>query len=201
MNLFQKLWLLSKTQPSNSGLKTYALNLLKTPEDVIKQRSLLRGVMAWGLILCFAGFSSCNQRSTKTTSQINQNSQGLLLDSSRRKRSQQFGLIKTLSQSKKGLERSQRWAQYFDSIPISAHKVRPTDEPSKRLYPATNKALSPIIYQANALLDDSFYVNAKSGQWLIVGHSDTTPYWANALLKTDSLSDIPDSINSHGIPD
>lgn len=165
---------------------------------MIKQRSLLRGVMAWGLILCFSAvFSSCNQRSTKPTSSDKPELSGVyyLIRHAEKDRSNSSNKDPELIQ--KGLERSQRWAQYFDSIPLSGVYSTAYRRTLQTALPtATNKALSPIIYQANALLDDSFYVNAQSGHWLIVGHSDTTPYWANALLKTDSLSDIPDSINS-----
>ena len=154
--------------------------------------------MAWGLILCFSAvFCSCNQRSTKPTSSDKPELSGVyyLIRHAEKDRSNSSNKDPELIQ--KGLERSQRWAQYFDSIPLrGVYSTAYRRTLQTALPTATNKALSPIIYQANALLDDSFYVNAQSGHWLIVGHSDTTPYWANAFLKTDSLSDIPDSINS-----
>jgi len=165
---------------------------------VIKQRSLLRGVIAWGLVLSFfAVFSSCNQRGTKAKTSDTTELAGVyyLIRHAEKDRSNSSNKDPELIQ--KGLERSQRWAKYFDSIPLSGVYSTAYRRTLQTALPtAANKVLSPIIYEANALLDDSFYVNAQSGHWLIVGHSDTTPYWANALLKTDSLSDIPDAINS-----
>jgi len=96
-----------------------------------------------------------------------------------------------------GLERAQRWQQFFDSIPLAGIYSTAYKRTLQTIIPtAAEKSLNPIIYQPLDLINDDFYKRSSLGHWLIVGHSNTIPQLTNSLMRTDTLNDIPDSLNS-----
>ncbi len=96
-----------------------------------------------------------------------------------------------------GLSRARLWQQYFDSIPLNGIYSTGYKRTLQTIIPtAASKALDPIIYPPQDLVNDDFLTRSNSGRWLIVGHSNTIPELTNALMNIDSLKDIPDSLNS-----
>ena len=96
-----------------------------------------------------------------------------------------------------GLERAQKWQQYFDSIPLAGIYSTTYKRTLQTIIPtAAQKSLNPIIYEPLDLVNDDFYTRSSQGHWLIVGHSNTIPQLTNTLMRMDTLNDIPDSLNS-----
>jgi len=96
-----------------------------------------------------------------------------------------------------GLERARKWQQYFDSIPLSGIYSTAYKRTLQTIIPtAAAKGINPIIYSPLDLLDDHFYRRSSQGHWLIVGHSNTIPELTNAMMRIDTLDDIPDLLNS-----
>ena len=96
-----------------------------------------------------------------------------------------------------GRKRAQVWLQYFDSIPLSGIYSTPYKRTLQTIIPtAANKSLNPIIYSPLDLFDNDFFTRSYRGHWLIVGHSNTIPELTNILIESDTLSDIPDTVNS-----
>jgi len=96
-----------------------------------------------------------------------------------------------------GRKRAQGWLRYFDSIPLLGIYSTPYKRTLQTIIPiAANKSLNPIIYSPLDLFDDDFYTRSYRGHWLIVGHSNTIPELTNILIESDTLGDIPDTVNS-----
>lgn len=96
-----------------------------------------------------------------------------------------------------GRKRADLWRRYFDSIPLTGLYSTGFKRTLQTIIPtAASKSLNPIIYPPHDLLNDDFFTRSNSGFWLIAGHSNTIPELTNALMRIDSLEDIPDTLNS-----
>lgn len=97
---------------------------------------------------------------------------------------------------KEGLARAKKWAEVFKDIDFDAiystdynrtmQTARPTAEQNK---------LEIIKYDAKNLFDESFEKSTAGKTVLVVGHSNTTPQFANAILAEKKYEDIDDSEN------
>jgi 2,3-bisphosphoglycerate-dependent phosphoglycerate mutase len=96
-----------------------------------------------------------------------------------------------------GLQRARYWATYFDSIPLTGIYSTAYKRTLQTILPtAATQELNPKIYTPSNLITEDFLSQTKGGVWLISGHSNTIPNTINALMKHDSLTDIPDHENS-----
>lgn len=98
------------------------------------------------------------------------------------------------SLTEEGLARATNWATYFKDIPID--KVYSTDytRTQQTASPtATQKGLELESYDPNTLFDANFEKETKGKTVLVVGHSNTTPMFANAILKEERFEHIDDS--------
>ena len=99
--------------------------------------------------------------------------------------------------NKKGLERAKRWAEYFKNIHLDAvystnyNRTIQTSKPT-----AESKKLAIIKYDPSNMYDSLFQKNTKGKTVLIVGHSNTTPAFANKILGEKKYKDINDRDNS-----
>jgi len=96
-----------------------------------------------------------------------------------------------------GLERAERWAVYFSEIELDAvysteyNRTQQTAQPT-----ATAQNLEILSYDPTSLYDDAF-AKANAGKTvLVVGHSNTTPAFANAILGTDQYPSMSDTDNA-----
>ena len=97
---------------------------------------------------------------------------------------------------KEGLDRAQKWAEVLKDIDFDA--VYSTD------YNRTMQTAKPLAdlneleimkYDANKLFDSNFEKATKDKTVLVVGHSNTTPQFVNAILGEKKYEDLDDSEN------
>lgn len=97
---------------------------------------------------------------------------------------------------KEGLERAKKWAEVLKDIDLDAvystdyNRTMQTAKPLADL----NK-LNIIKYHASKLFDENFEKATKGKTVLVVGHSNTTPQFANAILGEKKYEDLDDSEN------
>ena len=98
--------------------------------------------------------------------------------------------------SKDGVLRARKWAEYFENIKIdqvfSTNYYRTMHTAS---YTAAKKLVHVESYDPNHLYTDNFKELTKGKNVLIVGHSNTTPQFVNAIIGEKRYSDIADDEN------
>ena len=101
------------------------------------------------------------------------------------------------SLDQKGLLRAKRWAAYFEPIEI--------DEIYTTNYIRTNQTISVIAeqktivpknYDPDKIYSDGFLKETDGKNILIVGHSNTIPYFVNKLLDEEKFTEMDDGDNS-----
>ena len=95
-----------------------------------------------------------------------------------------------------GLKRAENWANVFKDIPFD--KVYSTNYKRTQqtaLPTATSKGLTILSYDTNNMYNNEFKEQTKSQTVLIVGHSNTTPAFVNAIIGKKEHSQIDDSDN------
>jgi broad specificity phosphatase PhoE len=97
-----------------------------------------------------------------------------------------------------GQERAQNWMRVFKDIALDAvystdyNRTQQTAAPT-----AQSKSLNVESYNPRTL-NDSLFSNATQGKTvLVVGHSNTTPSFVNAVIGTKTYGDIDDSNNGN----
>ena len=96
-----------------------------------------------------------------------------------------------------GLERAEKWAEYFKNIHLDAvystnyNRTMQTSKPT-----AESKKLAIINYNPKNMYDSVFQKNSEGKTVLVVGHSNTTPAFANKILGKKKFKDIDDKDNS-----
>lgn len=95
-----------------------------------------------------------------------------------------------------GVQRAEKWAKVLKDVDFDA--VYSTD------YKRTVSTAKPVadkndleiqLYDPNDLYSKEFQKATKGKTVLVVGHSNTTPKLANAMLKKEKYKDIDDSEN------
>ena len=90
--------------------------------------------------------------------------------------------------NKKGLERAKRWAEYFKNIDLDAvystnyKRTMQTATPT-----AESKKLEIKIYSPRRMYDSIFQKETKGKSVLVVGHSNTTPFFVNEILGEKNI--------------
>ncbi|WBX72362.1 SixA phosphatase family protein [Tenacibaculum retecalamus] len=98
----------------------------------------------------------------------------------------------------KGLERAKKWATYFKDINLDAvystnyNRTMQTAKPT-----VESKGLQVLSYSPRKLFDKKFQKETKGKTVLIVGHSNTTPFFANKILGKDKYQQIDDNNNAN----
>jgi broad specificity phosphatase PhoE len=99
--------------------------------------------------------------------------------------------------NEKGIERSKKWAIYFNNINIDAvystnyNRTQQTAKPT-----AESKSLKILSYDPRKMYDSIFQTNTKGKTVLIVGHSNTTPVFVNKILGEKKYEWMKDDDNS-----
>ncbi|TXD49337.1 SixA phosphatase family protein [Polaribacter sp. IC073] len=96
-----------------------------------------------------------------------------------------------------GLKRAEKWAKYFDEIDLDAvysthyNRTQQTAKPTSE-----SKNLKIISYDPKEM-NDAIFKQATIGKTvLVVGHSNTTPAFANKILGEKKYEDISDNDNA-----
>ena len=95
-----------------------------------------------------------------------------------------------------GLKRADNWAKVFKDIPFD--KIYSTDykRTQQTAFPtASSKGLDVLSYDAENLFNKNFKQKTDKQTILIVGHSNTTPAFVNAIIGKKEHLQINDSDN------
>tara|TARA_B110000503_G_scaffold95319_1_gene143506 strand:+ start:127 stop:624 length:498 start_codon:yes stop_codon:yes gene_type:complete len=96
-----------------------------------------------------------------------------------------------------GLLRAKRWAKHFEKIKLDAvystdyKRTQQTAAPT-----AKSKGLRVQSYTPSKIYDSIFKKNTKGKTVLIVGHSNTTPLFANTILGQKKYENMADNDNA-----
>lgn len=96
-----------------------------------------------------------------------------------------------------GLERAEKWSSYFKNIELDAvystnyNRTQQTATPT-----ATSKKLVIQSYNPSKMYDRIFQQNTKGKTVLVVGHSNTTPVFANKIIGEKKYNNMNDHDNA-----
>ncbi|MFD1063614.1 SixA phosphatase family protein [Winogradskyella litorisediminis] len=100
--------------------------------------------------------------------------------------------------NEEGKQRADGWAKYFDEIKLDKvystnyNRTKETAVPT-----AESKDLELEFYDPGNINGPNFIKENKNKTVLIVGHSNTTPAFANALLGEKKYKQFDDRVNSN----
>jgi len=95
-----------------------------------------------------------------------------------------------------GIARAQNWATILKDVPFNAiystnyKRTKATEQPI-----ADSKNLQIETYDPEDMYNADFQEKTKGKSVLIVGHSNTTPAFANAIYGNGNYPDLPDDEN------
>jgi phosphohistidine phosphatase SixA len=99
--------------------------------------------------------------------------------------------------TQKGVERAINWARYFEHIKIDRiFSTADTRTMQTAAYTASQTQVMIEAYDASDLYNEDFKTLTRGHNVLIVGHSNTTPKFVNALIGEHKYEGIPDNENS-----
>jgi|TARA_B110000858_G_scaffold117206_1_gene133796 broad specificity phosphatase PhoE len=96
-----------------------------------------------------------------------------------------------------GVIRAEKWAKNFENIKLDAvystdyNRTQQTAAPT-----AKSKGLIVQSYNPSKMYDSIFKKNTKGKTILVVGHSNTTPVFANAILGQKKYKNMADNDNA-----
>ena len=137
-------------------------------------------------VLALLSFSSCKEENT-TTYYLIRHAEKDRTDS----------LNRNPNLNKNGLLRAKKWAEYFKSIDLDAvystnyNRTLQTATPT-----AEQKNLTIKLYNPRKMYDSVFQLETKGQSVLVVGHSNTTPFFANKILGKKTYDQMDDRDNS-----
>lgn len=98
----------------------------------------------------------------------------------------------------KGLKRAKKWSEVFTNVKFDAvystdyNRTKQTAKPT-----ADANGLPVLLYNPRKMNDEAFKANTKGKTVLVVGHSNTTPFFANMVIGKAVYKQIDDSNNSN----
>ena len=99
--------------------------------------------------------------------------------------------------NKKGAERAEKWAVFFKKIKLDAVYATNYKRTQQTATPtAESKKLDIKPYNPSNMYDSIFQQDTKGKTVLVVGHSNTTPVFANTILGKKRYEDMNDSDNA-----
>lgn len=98
--------------------------------------------------------------------------------------------------TQKGVDRAINWSRYFEDKKIDqVFSTEYSRTMQTAAYTASQKQVMIETYDPSDLYNADFKTLTHGHNVLIVGHSDTTPKFVNAIIGKDKYSDIPDDEN------
>ncbi|MGY8909052.1 MAG: SixA phosphatase family protein [Flavobacteriales bacterium] len=99
--------------------------------------------------------------------------------------------------SNEGEKRAQRWSTYFKDIELDAVYSTNYNRTIQTATPtAMSKSLEIEFYNPSKMYDSVFQANTKGKTILVVGHSNTTPVFANQILGEKKYENMDDNDNA-----
>lgn len=139
------------------------------------------------MFLALSVFGSCNFKETTTTYYLIRHAEKDRSDATNR----------NPNLNKIGLKRAENWKNYFKDIDLDAvystnyNRTQQTATPT-----AKSKNLKILSYDPSSMFNDDFQKNTLGKTVLIVGHSNTTPAFANKILKSEIYKQMDDNDNA-----
>ena len=100
--------------------------------------------------------------------------------------------------TREGQQRAQNWSNLFKDIPLDAVYATNYNRTQQTAAPtAQQKGLDVQSYDPTMLYDLDFQKATKGKKVLVVGHSNTTPQFVNAIIAQERYGDIDDSNNGN----
>ena len=96
--------------------------------------------------------------------------------------------------TKKGYARAENWAKVLSDVKfdfVYSTNYKRTIETAKPTAKANNLEIK--LYDPRKIFDEEFQKNTKGKTVLVVGHSNTTPFFANKILGENKYSEIDES--------
>jgi len=98
--------------------------------------------------------------------------------------------------SQKGLGRAMHWAEILNEVDLDAIYSTDYNRTSMTAAPTSVKKNIDVQYYDPRIMDiDQFKIDNLNKKVLVVGHSNTTPEFANLLLGEEKYTQIDDSEN------
>lgn len=98
----------------------------------------------------------------------------------------------------KGSERAIRWSEVFKNVAFDKVYTTNYNRTIQTAAPtAKSKELELSFYNPSALFDESFQKATHGKTVLVVGHSNTTPFFANNILGNGKYQQIDDHNNAN----
>lgn len=98
--------------------------------------------------------------------------------------------------TKKGKQRAQFWNKVFEGVIFDCIYSTPYFRTIETVKPTALQQQLPILYyDMKRLYNDEFKDKNRGKTVLVVGHSNTTPHLANAILKKEVYPEINDRVN------
>ena len=99
--------------------------------------------------------------------------------------------------NEKGKERAKKWATYFKNISLDAVYSTKYNRTMQTVKPtAESKKLEILNYDPRKMNDSIFKKSTKGKTVLVVGHSNTTPVFANKILGKKKYEFMDDHDNA-----
>ena len=100
--------------------------------------------------------------------------------------------------TEEGLQRAENWAKHFKDLKFDAVYSTDYNRTKQTAMPtATANNVELQFYNPSDMKIEEFIKNTKGKTVLIVGHSNTTPKFANGLLGEEKYEDIADDNNAN----
>ncbi len=100
--------------------------------------------------------------------------------------------------TEEGMQRSLQWSNVFADIPLDmVYTTNYTRTKSTAYITSKSKSLEMTIYDPRQLYDADFQEATHGKTVLVVGHSNTTPSLANAMLGEERYPSIDDTNNGN----
>jgi broad specificity phosphatase PhoE len=138
------------------------------------------------LVFVFSSLISCTQEETTTY---------YLIRHAEKDRTDKTNENPNLNE--KGLERAKKWAEYFKDIDFDAVYSTNYNRTMQTAIPtAESKKLNIKNYEPKKMYDVLFKSATQGKTVLVVGHSNTTPVFANKILGEKKYKNMDDKDNS-----
>ncbi|WP_455169370.1 SixA phosphatase family protein [Aegicerativicinus sediminis] len=101
------------------------------------------------------------------------------------------------SLTEQGLKRAEKWANTLKNVDFDAIYSTDYTRTKQTAQPLANQNNLEIkLYDAKNLNDEKFQKETTGKTVMVVGHSNTTPQFANAVLGEEKYSEMDDSDNA-----
>ena len=138
------------------------------------------------IILTFSLITACSKDET-TTYYLIRHAEKVRIDNTNR----------NPNLNKNGQERAEKWANRFKNVPFDAIYSTNYNRTIQTATPtAESKNLEIQTYNPSKMYDSIFKQATKGKTVLIVGHSNTTPIFANKILEEEKYQFMDDNNNA-----